>query len=80
MERSSNQVWATRTGICPGTPFADLFFQGIFADSLVEIEQLVNQSELRVEAPGFDVSTWLDDLAVLLRSPVASELILRLEA
>ena len=84
MEPQTNGVWATRTGTCPATPLADLFFQGVFAHALAEIEALVNQSEIQVEPPVVTnlpsqicapAATWLDDLAVLLRAPCAYQLI-----
>ena len=37
MNATGNTVWATRTGVTPGAPLADAYFQAIFTQSLKEM-------------------------------------------
>ena len=76
MDPVGDEVWATRTGVTPGAPLADAYFQGIFVRCLQELEGNLramhgkqNQVHIHgqpacqsVPAP---VATWIDDAAIL---------------
>ena len=71
MDPSGTTVWATKTGVTPGSPLADAFFQAIFMTSLTELENRLMQRGAECSfhqdndfspAP---VATWIDDEAIL---------------
>ena len=73
MNAQSNTVWVTRTGVTPGVPLADAYFQAIFIQSLKEIELRLGHlhggprecAGRNTEQPEVPMATWIDDVALL---------------
>ena len=78
MGPEDSEVHASRTGTTPGAPLADMFFAGVFARFLRQLEtalgcrdavvkiSAVHDSEMDCEAPA---ATWVDDVAILACDP-----------
>ena len=83
-----SSVWATTTGVTPGSPLADAFFQAIFIHSLDELvsrirgmqgENAVEQSEAGTVDPP-PVAKWVDDEAILVEVEAPAMLVGRVSA
>ena len=70
--RDRKHVFATRTGTCPGSPIADVAFQVLFAEAIDRVEQILrdfaHDSTRSTDGEYTPAPSWMDDLAVPLRS------------
>ena len=77
-------LFITRTGTMPGAPLADIIFQFAFAQFLEKAHSHLQSLGLLMsvqhgtpESPCVPSPTWMDDIAVPLEAPTASQLVPR---